>query len=78
MVGMRNPAGKDACCISRLKGELVVDGVVSKLLVANLSSLFLSSLILSCTRENVGTSFFFEDADVRLTSKWTHKSSFVF
>ena len=45
MVGIRNPVGKGACWISRLKGELVVEGVASKLLGANLSSLFLSLLI---------------------------------
>ena len=69
MVGIRNLAGRDACWISRLKGELVVEGVGSELLAASLSSLFLSSLISSCTGENVGTSFFFEDTDVCLASR---------
>ena len=70
MVGIRNLMGKDACWISRLKDELVDEGTASELLAANLSSLFLSSLISSCTGENVGTSFFLEDADVHLASKW--------
>ena len=64
MVGIWNPAGKGACWISRLKSELVVEGVASKLLAASLSSLFLSLLISACTRENTGTSFFFKDADI--------------
>ena len=42
MVGMQNPVGKDACWISRLKGELVDEGVALELLAANLWSLFLS------------------------------------
>ena len=75
MVDIRNPAGKDACWISRLKGELIMEGLTSELLAASLSSLFLSSLISSCTRENAATSFFFKDADVRLASRWTHRSS---
>ena len=68
MVGIRNPVGKGTCWISRLKSELVVEGVASKLLATSLSSLFLSSLISSCTRENVDRSFFVEDADVHLAS----------
>ena len=69
MVDMQNPVGKDACWISMLNGELVDEGVVSELLAATLSSLFLSSLISSCIGENSGTSFFFEDADVHLACK---------
>ena len=69
MVGMRNPTGKDAFWILRLNGELVDEGVASELLVANLLSLFLSSLISSCTGENTSMSFFFEDTDVRLASR---------
>ena len=42
MVDIRNPVGKGACSISRLNGELVVDGVAFELLGANLSSLFLA------------------------------------
>ena len=61
--------GRGACWISRLKGKLVVEGVASELLAANLSSRFLSSLISSCTGANVGMSFFFDDADVLLASK---------
>ena len=52
-----------------LKGEVVVEGEVSELLVANLSSCFLSSLISSCTGDNVGTSFFFDDVDILLASR---------
>ena len=78
MVGMQNPAGKGAYWILRLEGELVDDGVASELLAASLSSFFLSSLILSCTGENAGTSFFFKDADVRLASRWTRKFSSTF
>ena len=78
MVGIQNPLGKGTCWISRLKDELVVEGVTSKLLAVSLLSLFLSSLISSCTRENAGRSFFFEDADVRLESRWARKSSSVF
>ena len=78
MVSMQKSASKDACCISRLKGKLVVEGVVSELLAANLSSLFLSSLISSCTRENASTLFFFKDVDVHLASRWTRKSLSVF
>ena len=69
MVGIQKPVGKGAYLISRLKGELVVEVVAFELLVANLSSRFLSSLISSCMRENVGTSFFFDDANVLLASK---------
>ena len=61
--------GGGACWISRLKGELIVEGVAFELLVANLSSCFLSSLISSCMRENAGMSFFFDDADVFLASR---------
>ena len=78
MVGIRNPASRGACWILRLKGELVDEDIASELLAASLSSLFLSSLISSCTRENASTSFFFEDADVCLVSRWTRKSSSVF
>ena len=78
MVGIRNPVGKGACWISRLKGELVVEGVVSVLLAANLFNIFLSSLISSCIRENTGMSFFFDDTDIVLASKWTHRSSSAF
>ena len=70
MVSMQNPTGKDTCWILRLKGKLVDEGVASELLAANLSSLFLSSLISLCIGENASTSFFFEDADVRLASRW--------
>ena len=66
MVGIQKLAGRGASWISRLKGELIVEGVASELLDANLSSLFLSSLISSCTGENVGTMFFFYDAKVLL------------
>ena len=78
MVGIRKPMGKGACWISRLKGELVVEGVASELLAANLSSLFLSSLISSCTGENANTLFFFDDVDVLLASRWARKSSSAF
>ena len=61
--------GRGACWISRLKGELVVEGVASEFLATSLSSRFLSSLISSCTGENVGMSFFFDDANVLLASK---------
>ena len=61
--------GRSACWISRLKGELIVEGVASELLAANLSSRLLSSLISSCTVENVGMSFFFDDADILLASR---------
>ena len=70
--------GRGVCWISRLKGQLVVEGVASEPLAANLSNRFLSSLISSCTGENVGTSFFFDDADVLLASRLAHKSSSVF
>ena len=46
-----------------------MEGVTSELLAANLSSHFLSSLISSCTGENVGMLFFFDDADILLASK---------
>ena len=69
IVGIRKPVGRGAYWITRLKGELVVEGAASKLLVANLSNYFLSSLISSCTGENVGMSFFFDDADVLLASR---------
>ena len=69
MVGIRKPVGSGACWISRLKGELVVEGVASELLAASLSNRFRSSLISSCMGENMGTSFFFDDADVRLASR---------
>ena len=78
MVDIRNPVGKGVCWISRLKGELVEESVASELLATNLSSLFLSSLISSCIGENVGTSFFFDDADVLLASILAHKFSSVF
>ena len=64
--------------MSKLKGQLVVEGVVSDLLVANLSNLFLSSLISLCIGENAETSFLFDDADVLLASKWTRRSSSTF
>ena len=35
MVGIRNPTSRDACWISRLKDELVVEGMASELLAAN-------------------------------------------
>ena len=69
MVGIRKPVGSGAYWISRLKGELVVKGVASKLLAASLSNRFRSSLISSCIGENVGTPFLFDDPDVRLASK---------
>ena len=69
MVDIRKPMGKGACRISRLKDELVVEGVAFELLAANLSGPFLSSLIPLCKGENVGTSFFFDDADVFLASR---------
>ena len=78
MVGMRKPVGRGARWISKLKGELVVEGVVSELLAASLSSRFRSSLISSCMGVNVGTSFFLDDADVLLASRWMHKSSSAF
>ena len=78
MVGIGNPAGRDTCWISRLKGKLVNAGVASELLAASLSSFFLSSLISSCTGENAGTSFVFKDADVRLASRWTRRSYSAF
>ena len=69
VVVIRKLVGSGACWISRLKDELVVEGVASELLAASLSSRFLSLLISSCMEEIVGTSFFFDDADVRLASK---------
>ena len=66
MVGMQKLMGRDACWISRLKSELVVEGVASELLAASFSSLFLSSLISSCMGENVGMLFFFDNFDVHL------------
>ena len=69
MVGIQKLAGRGASWISRLEGELVVEGVAFELLAASLSSLFLSSLISSCMGENVGTSFFFDDADVLMSSR---------
>ena len=55
-----------------------MEGVVSELLAASLSSRFRSSLISSCMGVNVGTSFFLDDADVLLASRWMHKSFSVF
>ena len=78
MVGIPNHVGKGACWISRLKSELVVKGVASELMAANLSNLFLSSFILSCIGENVGMSFFFDDANVLPASKWTRRFSSAF
>ena len=78
MVGMRKPVGRGAYWISRLKGELVVEGVVSELLATSLSSRFWSSLISSCMGENVGMSFFLDDADVLLESRWMRKSFLAF
>ena len=69
MINIRKPVGSGACWISRLKGELVMEGVASELLAASLSNCFQSLLILSCMGENVGTSFFFDDTDVRLASR---------
>ena len=69
MVGIQNSAGRDACWISRLKGEMAVEGVASELSAAIFSSHFLSPLISSCTGENADTSFFFKDADVHLPSR---------
>ena len=66
------------CWISKLKGELVVEGVVFKLLAISLPSCFQSSLISSCMGENAGMLFFLDDADVLLASKWMRKSSSVF
>ena len=61
--------GRGSHWISRLKGELVMEGATSKLLAANLSSHFLSSLISPCMGDNVGTSFFLDDVDVLLASR---------
>ena len=69
IVDIRKLVGRGACWISRLKGELVVEGTASKLLAANLSSRFLSSFLSLCTGENVGMSFFSDDADVLLASR---------
>ena len=69
MVGIQKPVGSVAYWISRLKGELVVEGAASKLLAASLSNHFRSSLISSCMGENVGTSFFFDDNNIRLVSR---------
>ena len=69
MVGIQKLVGSDACWISRLKDDLVVEGVASELLAASLSNYFRSSLISSCMGDNVGTSFFFDDANVCLASK---------
>ena len=69
MVGIRKLMGRGAYRISRLKDELVVEGAASELLAASLSNHFRGSLISSCMGENVGTSFFFNDADVHLASK---------
>ena len=69
MVYIRTLIGSGAYWISRLKGELVVEGMASELLAASLSSHFRSSLISSCMGENVGMSFFFDDADICLASK---------
>ena len=69
MVGIWKPVGRGACWISRLKGELVVEGMASELLAASFSSRFRSSLISSCIGENVGMSFFLNDANALLASK---------
>ena len=69
MVGIQKPIGRGAYWISRLKGELVVEGVASELLAAILSSCFWSLLISSCTGENAGTSFILDDVDGLLASK---------
>ena len=69
MVGIRKPVGRGACWISRLKCKLVVEGAPSELLAANLSNHFRSSLILSCTGENMGMSFFFNNVDICLASR---------
>ena len=69
MVSIRKLVGSGACWISGLKGELVVEGMASELLAASLSNRFRSLLISSCMGENVGTSFFFDDVDVRLASR---------
>ena len=57
MVSIRKPVDSGACWISKLKGELVVEGVASELLAASLSSRFQRLLISSCIGENVGMSF---------------------
>ena len=69
MIGIRKPVDSGARWISKLKGELVVEGVASEFLAASLSNRFQSSLILSCMGENMGTSFFFDDTNVHLASK---------
>ena len=78
MVGKQKPMGRGAYWISKLKGELVVEGVAFELLAASLSSCFQSSSISSCMGENTGTSFFLDDANVLLASKWICKSSAAF
>ena len=70
--------GRGACWISRLKDELVVDGVVFELLAASFSSHFQSSFISSSIGEKVGTPFFWDDVDVLLASRWMPKSSSAF
>ena len=69
MVGIQKPMGRGVCWISKLKCELVVEGVASELLAASLSNRFRSLLISLCMGENVGMSFFFYDTDVRLASR---------
>ena len=69
MVSIQKPVGNGACWISKLQGELVVEGVASELLAASLSNSFWSLLISSCMGENVGTSFFFDDTNVCLASR---------
>ena len=78
MVGIRKPIGRGACWISRLTGELVMEGVASELLAGSFSSCFRSSLISSCMGKNAGASFFLDNADVLLASKWIRKSSSTF
>ena len=55
-----------------------MEGVVSELLAASLSSRFWSSLISSCMGENTGMLFFLDDVDVLLASRWIRKSSSAF
>ena len=69
MVDIRKLVGSGACWISRLKSELVVEGVASSLLAASLSNRFRSLLISSCVGENVGMLLLFDDTDVRLASR---------
>ena len=78
MVGIQKPINRGAYWISKLKGELVVEGVASELLAASLSSRFRSLLISSCMGENAGTSFFLYDAEVLLASRWISKFSSAF